>query len=210
MKQMDREAPFRSPDGNAQQRWPRHDTVNSQKPALRPPTAAALVRPGPLHRGRAPWQPILQPTRIEPLLKSGDFVAIVQPGIVINGTLSRRGAFPDIPLATEMLGGKVSGAAVRAFESWLKTVQIGKYYALPPNTPGPYLAAYRDAFEKMQADPDFRQQAKTALDPDYVMMSAAETKQLIDDLLAMSNEDLEFLNRLRNKYGLPSGDLVGR
>ena len=48
------------------------------------------------------------------------------------------------------------------------------------------------------------------LDPDYVMMSAEETKQLIDALAATPNENLEFLNRLRNKYGLPSGDLVGR
>jgi len=163
-----------------------------------------------LMRGEADMMDTAGINLIEPLLKSGDFVAIVQPGIVVNGTLSRRDAFTDVPLATEMLDGKMSGTARRAFESWLKTVQIGKYYALPPNTPAPYLAAYRDAFEKMQADPEFRQQAKTALDPDYVMMSAAETKQLIDDLLAMPNEDLEFLNRLRNKYGLPSGDIVGR
>ena len=33
---------------------------------------------------------------------------------------------------------------------------------------------------------------------------------LIDALAATPNENLEFLNRLRNKYGLPSGDLVGR
>jgi hypothetical protein len=62
----------------------------------------------------------------------------------------------------------------------------------------------------MQADPEFRQQAKSALDPDYVMMSAEETKALIDALAATPNEDLEFLNRLRNKYGLPSGDPVAR
>jgi hypothetical protein len=113
-------------------------------------------------------------------------------------------------LATEILDGKMSGGARRACESWLKTVQIGKYYALPPNTPAHYLEMYRDAFARMQADPDFQQQAKAALDPDYVMMSALETKQLIDELVAMPNEDLEFLNRLRNKYGLPSGELMGR
>jgi tripartite-type tricarboxylate transporter receptor subunit TctC len=89
-------------------------------------------------------------------------------------------------------------------------VQIGKYYALPLNTPGPYLAAYRHAFAEMQRDPEFQQQAKTALDPDYVMMSAPEVKQLMDDLAAIADEDLEFLNRLRNKYGLPSADPVRR
>jgi hypothetical protein len=163
-----------------------------------------------LMRGEADMLDTAGINLIEPLLKTGDFVPIVQPGVIVNGTLSRRGAFPEVPLATEILGGKMSETARRPFESWLKTVQIGKYYALPPDTPAPYLAAYRDAFAKMQADPEFQQQAKTALDPDYVMMSALEAKQLIDDLVAMPNEDLEFLNRLRSKYGLPSGDIVGR
>jgi hypothetical protein len=35
-------------------------------------------------------------------------------------------------------------------------------------------------------------------------------KLLIDDLVATSNEELEFLNRLRNKYGLPAGDVGGQ
>jgi hypothetical protein len=163
-----------------------------------------------LMRGEADMMDTAGINLIEPLLKNGDFIPIVQPGVVVNGALSRRDAFPEVPLATEILSGKLSGTASRAFESWLKTVQIGKYFALPPNTPASYLAAYRDAFVKMQADPEFRQQAKTALDPDYVMMSALETKQLIEDLVAIPNEDLEFLNRLRNKYTLLSGNLTSR
>ena len=141
-------------------------------------------------------------------LKTGDFVPIVQPGIVVT---ERRGGathFP-VPLASEIWTER-SGTARRAFENWLRTVQIGKYYALPPNTPAPYVAAYRDAFVRMQSDPGFQQQAKTAIDPDYVMMSAPETKQLIEDLVATPNEDLEFLNRLRGKYSLPAGESIGR
>jgi hypothetical protein len=41
-------------------------------------------------------------------------------------------------------------------------------------------------------------------------MSAAETKQLIEDLVSTSDENLEFLARLRNKYGLPAGEAGGR
>jgi hypothetical protein len=62
----------------------------------------------------------------------------------------------------------------------------------------------------MQRDPEFQQQAKSALDQDYVLMSGDETMQLIADLVAIPEEDLEFLNRLRNKYGLPSKDGGGR
>ncbi|MEA2988986.1 MAG: hypothetical protein QOG83_1697 [Alphaproteobacteria bacterium] len=161
-----------------------------------------------LMRGEADMMDTAGVNVLEPLIKTGNFVPVVQPGVVVDGKLRHRDAFPEVPLATDLLRGKIDGRALHAFESWLKTVQIGKYYALPTNTPAPYVAAYRDAFEKMQADPEFQQQARTAIDPDYVMMSAADTKQLIDDLVAAPNEDLEFLNRLRNKYGLPSGEVT--
>jgi len=147
---------------------------------------------------------------IEQLIKSGNFAPVLQTGVFADGKLRRREPFADVPLLSEVLDGKMTGAARRAFESWLKTVQIGKYYALPPNTPAHYRAAYRDAFTRMQSDPEWQQQAKAALDPDYVMMSAEETRQLVNDLVATAHEDLEFLNRLRNKYGLPSGDSMGR
>jgi tripartite-type tricarboxylate transporter receptor subunit TctC len=147
---------------------------------------------------------------IEPLLGSGNFVPVLQTGVVTHGQLMRRDAFPEVPLLSDTLDGHIAGAARHAFENWLKTVQIGKYYALPPNTPAAYVAAYRSAFTRMQHDPEFQQQAKAALDPDYVMTSAEETRQLVNDLVATPDDDLEFLNRLRNKYGLPSGDLIGR
>jgi tripartite-type tricarboxylate transporter receptor subunit TctC len=159
-----------------------------------------------LMRGEADMMDTAGVNMIEPLLKTGDFTAIVQPGIAVNGSLRRRDAFPDVPLATEVLGDRISGLSQHAFESWLRTVQIGKYYALPPGTPAPYLAAYRDAFTQMQRDPEFQQQARSALDPDYLLMSADETKNLIVDLVATPDEDLEFLNRLRVKHGLPAGE----
>jgi hypothetical protein len=62
----------------------------------------------------------------------------------------------------------------------------------------------------MQDDPDWQQQAKATIDPDYVMMSAEETRQLVSDLVATADEDLDVLNRLRSKYGLPAGDPMGR
>jgi len=169
-----------------------------------PQTVFALLR------GEADMMDTAGINAIEPLLKTGNFVPIVQPGIIVDGKLKRRDAFPEVPLAIEMLDGKIDGAARRAFDGWLRTVQIGKYYALPPNTPAQYVAAYRNAFAKMLRDPEFQQQAKTAIDPDYVMMSADETNELIAELVAMPDEDLEFLNRLRNKYGLPSRDAAAR
>jgi len=163
-----------------------------------------------LQKGEADMMDTAGLNVIEPLMKTGDFVLVLQTGIFQNGMLRRREAFPDVPLQTGLLDGKLAGPARRAFDSWLRTIQIGKYYALPPNSPPGYLAAYRKAFMRMQADPEFRRLAATELDPDYVMMSAQDTKQLIEDLAAVPEQDIEFLNRLRNKYGLPAGDSGAR
>ena len=57
----------------------------------------------------------------------------------------------------------------------------------------------------MQDDPEFKELARKAIDPDYVMMPAADTRNLIDALVATPAQALELINRLRHKYGLPSG-----
>jgi tripartite-type tricarboxylate transporter receptor subunit TctC len=142
---------------------------------------------------------------IEPLLKSGRFVPVLQTGVFTGGALRRRESFPDVPLFSELLAGKLPQEAASVFENWQRTVQIGKYYALPPGTPASYVQAYRDAFMQMQSDPDFPAQARAALDPDYVMMSGPETRRLIGELVATPAGDLDFINRLREKYGLAAG-----
>jgi tripartite-type tricarboxylate transporter receptor subunit TctC len=158
-----------------------------------------------LERGEADMMDTASYSVIEPLLAQGGFAAVLQTGVYINGALTKREGFAKVPLLTDMLEGKISGPAHDAFSRWLRTVEIGKYYALPPSTPAGYLAAYRAAFAKMQADPEFKALAKSTIDPDYVMMSAADTRKLIEDLVATPPEALELINALRHKYGLPSG-----
>jgi hypothetical protein len=139
---------------------------------------------------------------IGPMIASGKYAGVAQVGLFEQGTFQRREAFADVPLISELLKAKIDGQALSAFNSWLNAAAIGKYYALAPKTPANYLAAYRDAFTRMQDDPDFREQAKTALDPDYSMMTAEDTRQLITNVMSTSEGDLAFLNRLREKYGL--------
>ena len=89
--------------------------------------------------------------------------------------------------------------ALSALKSWLNAAAMGKFYALPPDTPAAYAAAYRDAFTRMQADPEFQEKAKVALDPDYEMMSAADTKALVAAVMATSDADRDFLAQMRLK-----------
>lgn len=163
-----------------------------------------------LIRGEADMMDTASLGVIDPLLARGGFTAVLQTGVFSNGRIERRDGFPDVPLLSELLDDRIASAARGAFMSWLRTVQIGKYYALPPSTPERYLAAYRTAFAAMEADPEFKQLARTAIDPDYIMMSGTDTRRLIGEVVDTPGEALELINRLLRKYGLPSGEAGDR
>jgi hypothetical protein len=142
---------------------------------------------------------------IENLLKDkARFGVVAQTGIVRGGKLVRRDQFQDVPLVSELLDGKLSGDGKRAFSAWTETMKLGKYFALPPNTPEPLVAAYRAAFEAMQSDPEFKAQAEINIEPGYVMMSADETVEVIKRIAAIPDADLALIDRLREKYHLPA------
>lgn len=138
----------------------------------------------------------------EILSTSDDFVPVMQTGVYKNGKLVRRDSFENVPLIHEALAGKTQGLAKTAFDSWLDSIQIGKYFALPPNAPDEYVAAYRAAYEKMNEDAEFRRQAAVALEPDYVLMTAAEARTLVERMGASHEDDYRYVDRLREKYGL--------
>src|SRR5262245_50837701 len=53
-----------------------------------------------LSRGEADMVDTAGANMLETLLKTGNFVPVVQAGVVVNGKLTRREAFPDVPLST--------------------------------------------------------------------------------------------------------------
>ena len=137
-----------------------------------------------------------------PMIAGGKYASVSQIGLFSDGKFVRRRAFEDVPLISEQLAPKIHAAALSALKSWLNAAAIGKFYALPPNTPVAYATAYRNAFTRMQADPEFQEKAKIALDPDYEMMSAADIKALVAAVMSTSDADREYLGQLRLKHGL--------
>lgn len=144
---------------------------------------------------------------IDNLLKNkARFTVVAQTGIVRDGKIVRRDQFMDVPLMTELLEGKLDAEGKRAFAAWTETIKLGKYFALPPNTPPAYVDAYRAAYEKMQSDPEFKVQAEIGIEPGYVMMTAAETLETIQKIAAIPDADLALIDRMRDKYALAAGD----
>lgn len=147
---------------------------------------------------------------VDNLLKdTARFGVVAQTGIVRGGKLVRRDQFPDVPLVSELLEGKLTPDGRRAFAAWTETVKLGKFFALPPNTPPALVSVYRDAYEKMQSDPEFKVQAEIGIEPGYVMMTADETVEVINRIAAIPDADLELIDRMREKYHLPAGEGAG-
>lgn len=160
-----------------------------------------------MERGEAEMMHTTGIAGIENLLKDkAKFTVVAQTGIVRDGRIVRRDQFRDVALMTELLEGKLNAEGTRAFAAWTETIKLGKYFALPPNTPEAYVKAYRAAYEKMQSDAEFKAQAEIGIEPGYVMMTAAETVETIKRIAAIPDADLALIDRMRDKYALPAGD----
>jgi len=139
---------------------------------------------------------------IGPMVASGKFVGVAQNGLFSSGKFVRRKSFVDTPTMSELLVGKLNSQELSALNSWLNAAAIGKFYALPPKTPAPIVEVYREAFLKMDTDPEFREKAKAVLDPDYDLQSGEDIHQLIKNAMSQSDEDRAYLTQLRVKNGL--------
>jgi tripartite-type tricarboxylate transporter receptor subunit TctC len=144
---------------------------------------------------------------LRPLIEDSRFAAVVQAGIYVGGKLTRRNEFPNTPTISELVQPKLKTDLEReAFASWERTIQLGKFFALPPNTPKEYVEVYRKAYQKLNDDAEFRKAAVAQLDDDYQLMTAEESQEVVDALARTPDRDLEFLIHLRVKYGLPADE----
>lgn len=142
---------------------------------------------------------------MKPLLDDRRFEPVVQAGIFDDGKLKRRDEFPNTPTVGELIRPKLKTALEKeVYENWERTIQIGKFYALPPKTPKEYVEAYRKAFAALASDPGFQKAAKAQIDDNYVLIPADNTAKIIGAMAATPDRDLDFILRLRVKYGLPA------
>jgi tripartite-type tricarboxylate transporter receptor subunit TctC len=141
---------------------------------------------------------------LKKLMETGKFVGVVQAGDLEGGKFIARTAFRDVPVLPDLVSSKVDGAAKEAFETWLYSNQVGKWFALPPNTPADVVETYRTAFQKVMKDPHFIDQAHKQFSADFEPMSAHDVSLVVNALASTSDEALHYTTALRVKHGLPA------
>src|SRR5207237_1809113 len=89
-----------------------------------------------------------------------------QAGGLKNGRLVPRLELADAPMMPAMIEGRTKDPiAAKGFEYWM-TIHTGpdKWLALPPGTPEPLVAAYREAYRRVLSDPKFIERSRKVTD----------------------------------------------
>jgi tripartite-type tricarboxylate transporter receptor subunit TctC len=139
---------------------------------------------------------------IAKLMASGRFKLVTQSGLLKDGHLISRPEFTDAPLISTLVAGKIPDPlAARAFDYWM-AVHAGpeKWLALPPQTPAPILAAYRDAFAQTIADPEFIERSRKIAD-DFSPLGYADVESWMKTLGDTPDEAIEFISAMTKRQG---------
>jgi putative tricarboxylic transport membrane protein len=140
--------------------------------------------------------------QIQERLNSGQLKIVNQTGGMENGKIVGRPDFGDAPLFPVQMQGKIKDATARkAFDYW-QALDIGdKWLALAPGTAAPVVAAYREAFRKTAADPDFRERGEVISDG-FAPMTAGDVGTIVQTLVDTPNDALDYTKSLMRKQGL--------
>jgi tripartite-type tricarboxylate transporter receptor subunit TctC len=118
-----------------------------------------------LERGEIEMTATSNTQQIEKLLATGRFKVLVQSGALKQQQISPRSDFPDVPVMSALMQGKISDPlAAQSFDYWVTLHSEDKWLALPPGTPADIVRAYREAYAKVVIDAEFLARAKAMTD----------------------------------------------
>jgi tripartite-type tricarboxylate transporter receptor subunit TctC len=133
---------------------------------------------------------------------SGEFKVVIQSGGLQHGKRVPRPEFPKIPILADQLDGKITSPVARqSFATWQAVLLTDKFYALPPGTPAPIVAAYRDAYRKIMDDPEFNARGRK-LSEVFEPMTADDVNALVKDIVDTPAEAVEYVNAMLRRQGI--------
>jgi hypothetical protein len=144
---------------------------------------------------------------LQPLEETGRFVPGLQAGQVENGRIVPRSSYPKTPVLSDLMQGKLSGLTADAFDYWLKSDQLDKWFALPPKVPAEVVKAYAAAFERVISDPEFVKVGKLQFSTDFAVQNPKDIAEIVNVRSYPSREILNEIRRVKEKHGLPAEPL---
>jgi tripartite-type tricarboxylate transporter receptor subunit TctC len=141
--------------------------------------------------------------QIKRLTESGKFKILNQTGVLENGKWTGRPEFGDAPYFQVLMEGKISDpVAQQAYRHWESVNALDKWSALIGGTPDDIVDAYREAFTKMYADPQFMERGLKVSD-DLTPMSYQTVETLVSQLVSNTTEEAEqYIKGVLRKHGM--------
>lgn len=123
-----------------------------------------------------------------------------------NDKIVRRAGFESVPLLDELLLPKLSGASLKAYQSWRGDQLVDKWLALPPKTPDALVEIYRKAYQATVGDPKNAETFRKTFGEDWTSYAGPSMEKIVKGLVATSQEDVDYVIALRKKHGLPGSN----
>lgn len=140
--------------------------------------------------------------QVQKLLDTGKVKVLTQTGILENGKFSGRSEFGDVPVFPNQVESKPrTPVQDQGYRYWFALVLLDKWLALPPNTPKPMVAAYREAFTKMAKDPEFLEKGKK-MSQDFEAQTGEDVQNLITTLGKTSPEAFDYIRAMMKRQGI--------
>ena len=156
-----------------------------------------------LERGEVDMVTTANSFLVKRLTETGKFKVLSQSGVVKDGKIRRRSDFADVPVMAELITAKLTDPSTRDAFSYLEAMcLVDPWVSLPPDTPAPIVAMYREAFQKMLKDPEFLEKGKR-ISEDMGPMTYADVELLVktaDERLTPVSET--FIRTLLTKQGI--------
>ena len=135
-------------------------------------------------------------------VESGEIKVVIQAGGFRDGKRLPRPEFPNVPILADQLSGKMANTIARqSFALWQAVSLTDKFFTLPPGTPAPLVAAYRNAYQKVIHDPEFNERGQK-LSEVFEPMSTQDVNSLVKDIVATPNEAVKYVESLLRKQGI--------
>ncbi|HEV8343616.1 MAG TPA: tripartite tricarboxylate transporter substrate-binding protein [Candidatus Binatia bacterium] len=119
----------------------------------------------------------------------------------------RREDFADVPTFVELLGSKrPSGLAWQGYLGWAGAPELDKFLVAPEGTPDPLMKLLREAFSKVMKDPEVDKEGDKFFGEGWRPHPGEKIEAVIREHIAIPKEALDFITKMRQKYGLPVGE----
>jgi tripartite-type tricarboxylate transporter receptor subunit TctC len=137
---------------------------------------------------------------VEDLIKDGSIEILATHGT------ERRRDYPNVKTFEELLGDKrPSGVSWQAYRFWSLPSELDKIVYLPKGTPANIVKMYRDAYQRMVKDPEFKDATTKFFGKGWVIRGAKATEELTVETTTATKEVHDFLRKVRKRRGLPTG-----